>query len=148
MLEGVFRIALLVVLILVINFGLNFSQVYTMELAGQKMMHDLRMKVFSHLQELPISFFDKNPVGRLVTRLTNDIQNVHEMFTSVLINLLKDILLVIGNHHPSPSTQPGARLGLFFCYSPDLCHDPLLQPSSQGCVSGDPFEDCPDEFFF
>ncbi len=94
--EGVFRIAFLVVLILVINFGLNFSQVYTMELAGQKMMHDLRMKVFSHLQELPISFFDKNPVGRLVTRLTNDIQNVHEMFTSVLINLLKDILLVIG----------------------------------------------------
>jgi ABC-type multidrug transport system fused ATPase/permease subunit len=94
--EGVFRIAFLVVLILVINFGLNFSQVYTMELAGQKMMHDLRMKVFSHLQELPISFFDKNPVGRLVTRLTNDIQNVHEMFTSVLINLLKDILLLIG----------------------------------------------------
>jgi ATP-binding cassette subfamily B multidrug efflux pump len=94
--RGVFRIALLVVLILVIDFGLNFSQVYTMELAGQKMMHDLRMKVFSHLQGLPISFFDKNPVGRLVTRLTNDIQNIHEMFTSVLINLLKDILLVIG----------------------------------------------------
>jgi len=94
--EGVFRIGLLVILILVINFGLNFSQVYSMELAGQRMMHGLRMKVFSHLQELPVSFFDKNPVGRLVTRLTNDIQNVHEMFTSVLVNLLKDILLVIG----------------------------------------------------
>jgi ATP-binding cassette subfamily B multidrug efflux pump len=94
--EGVLDIALLVVLILVINFGLNFSQVYAMELAGQKMMHDLRMKVFTHVQELPVSFFDKNPVGRLVTRLTNDIQNVHEMFTSVLINLLKDILMVIG----------------------------------------------------
>jgi len=94
--EGVFRIALLVVFILIINFGLNFSQVYAMEVAGQKMMHDLRMKVFSHLQDLPVSFFDKNPVGRLVTRLTNDIQNVHEMFTSVLINLIKDILLLIG----------------------------------------------------
>ena len=94
--EGVFQIALLVVFILIINFGLNFSQVYAMEVAGQKMMHDLRMKVFSHLQDLPVSFFDKNPVGRLVTRLTNDIQNVHEMFTSVLINLVKDILLVIG----------------------------------------------------
>jgi ATP-binding cassette subfamily B multidrug efflux pump len=94
--EGVFHIALLVVFILIINFGLNFSQVYAMEVAGQKMMHDLRMKVFSHLQDLPVSFFDKNPVGRLVTRLTNDIQNVHEMFTSVLINLIKDILLVIG----------------------------------------------------
>src|SRR4030065_2127247 len=93
--EGVFRIALLVVFLLFINFGINFSQVYAMEVAGQKMMHDLRMKVFSHLQDLPVSFFDKNPVGRLVTRLTNDIQNVHEMFTSVLINLIKDILLLI-----------------------------------------------------
>jgi len=94
--EGVFRIALLVVFILVINFGISFSQVYAMEVAGQKMMHDLRMEVFSHLQDLPVSFFDKNPVGRLVTRLTNDIQNVHEMFTSVLINLVKDVLLFIG----------------------------------------------------
>src|SRR4030043_1529791 len=94
--EGVFKIALLGVFILIINFGLNFSQVYAMEVARQKMMHDLRMRVFSHLQDLPVSFFDKNPVGRLVTRLTNDIQNVHEMFTSVLITLIKDILLVIG----------------------------------------------------
>ena len=94
--KGVFRIALLVVLILIVNFGLNFAQVYTMEVAGQRMMHDLRMTVFSHLQNLSVSFFDKNPVGRLVTRLTNDIQNVHEMFTSVLINLTKDILLLIG----------------------------------------------------
>ena len=94
--KGVFHIGLLVIFILAINLGLNFSQVYAMELAGQRMMHGLRMKVFSHLQKLPVSFFDRNPVGRLVTRLTNDIQNVHEMFTSVLVNLLKDILLVIG----------------------------------------------------
>lgn len=95
-LRGVLGIALLVVLILMVHFGLNFFQVYTMEIAGQRMMHDLRMKVFSHLQGLSISFFDKNPVGRLVTRLTNDIQNVHEMFTSVLINLFRDVLLLIG----------------------------------------------------
>jgi ATP-binding cassette subfamily B protein/subfamily B ATP-binding cassette protein MsbA len=54
------------------------------------------MRVFSHLQDLPVSFFDRNPVGRLVTRLTNDVQNVHEMFTSVLIHLLKDVVLVFG----------------------------------------------------
>jgi ATP-binding cassette subfamily B multidrug efflux pump len=93
---GVLHIALLVVLILIVNFGLNFFQVYAMEVAGQRMMHDLRLKVFSHLQNLSVSFFDKNPVGRLVTRLTNDIQNVHEMFTSVLVNLFKDILLLVG----------------------------------------------------
>jgi ATP-binding cassette subfamily B multidrug efflux pump len=94
--KGVLHIALLVVLILIANFGLNFFQVYAMEVAGQKMMHDLRIKVFSHLQNLLVSFFDKNPVGRLVTRLTNDIENVHEMFTSIIINLSKDILLLIG----------------------------------------------------
>jgi len=94
--EGILRIALLVVFILIVHFGLNFLQVYAMEVAGQKTMHDLRMKVFSHLQNLSASFFDKNPVGRLVTRLTNDIQNVHEMFTSILINLFRDILLLIG----------------------------------------------------
>ena len=94
--RGVLHIALLLVLILVIHFGLNFLQVYAMEVAGQRMMHDLRMKVFTHLQNLSVSFFDKNPVGRLVTRLTNDIQNVHEMFASILINLFKDILLLIG----------------------------------------------------
>ena len=94
--KGVLHIALLVVFVLIAHFGLNFLQVYAMEVAGQKMMHDLRMKVFLHLQNLSVSFFDKNPVGRLVTRLTNDIQNVHEMFTSILINLFKDILLLIG----------------------------------------------------
>ena len=84
------------ILILAANFGLNFFQVYTMEMAGQRVMHDLGMKIFSHLQGFSVSFFDRNPVGRLVTRLTNDVQNVHEMFTSVLIYLLKDILLLLG----------------------------------------------------
>jgi len=93
---GVFRIACLVVLILIANFGLNFYQVYLMEVAGQRAMHDLRMRLFSHVQTLSVSFFDQNPVGRLVTRLTNDVQNVHEMFTAVLVYLLKDILLLIG----------------------------------------------------
>jgi ABC-type multidrug transport system fused ATPase/permease subunit len=94
--EGILYLALIIVFILAVHFGLNFVQVYAMEVAGQKMMHDLRMKAFSHLQNLPVSFFDRNPVGRLVTRLTNDIQNVHEMFTSVLINLFRDVVLLIG----------------------------------------------------
>ncbi|MGQ9509048.1 MAG: ABC transporter ATP-binding protein [Thermodesulfobacteriota bacterium] len=94
--QGVLILVLIMVGILALHFGLNFLQVYSMEIAGQRMMHDLRMKVFSHLQTLKTSFFDKNPVGRLVTRLTNDIQNVHEMFTSVLIYLFKDLILLLG----------------------------------------------------
>ena len=94
--EGILQIALFVLLIFAANFALNFFQVYAMELAGQRVMHDLRLRVFSHVEHLPVSFFDKNPVGRLVTRLTNDIQNIHEMFTSVLVYLLKDIVLLVG----------------------------------------------------
>ncbi len=93
---GVFRIAAVVLVILTVHFVLNFFQVYAMEVAGQRMMHGLRMKLFSHLQGLSVSFFDRNPVGRLVTRLTNDIQNIHEMFTSALIHLFKDLLLLFG----------------------------------------------------
>jgi len=94
--EGIFRIALLVVFILVAQFFLSFVQVYAMEMAGQKVMHDLRMKVFSHIQGFSVSFFDRNPVGRLVTRLTNDVQNINEMFISVLVYLFKDALLLVG----------------------------------------------------
>lgn len=94
--KGILLIAVLVVSILILNFGLNYFQIYTMELSCQRMVHDLRMALFSHLQGLSVAFFDRNPVGRLVTRLTNDIQNVHEMFTSVLIHLLKDAVLLVG----------------------------------------------------
>lgn len=94
--QGVLHLVLLMIGILAFHFGLNFFQVYTMEIAGQRMMHDLRMELFSHLQTLPTAFFEKNPVGRLVTRLTNDIQNVHEMFTSVLVYLFKDLILLLG----------------------------------------------------
>ena len=88
--------ALLVLGVAVAMFVLNFAQVMLMEYAGQRIMHSLRIKVFSHIQDQSIEFFSKNPVGRLVTRSTNDIQNMHEMFTSVLTFFFKDMFLVIG----------------------------------------------------
>jgi len=74
------------------TFGQNLLMVY----AGQHMMHDLRMNLFSHLQQMSLSFYDRNPVGRLVTRLTNDVQNLDEMFSSVVMTLLKDLVLLCG----------------------------------------------------
>jgi len=95
-LTGVTYAAIWLLLIVIISFFLNFIKVILMEVAGQKMMHDLRIKLFSHIQGLSIHFFTKNPVGRLVTRVTNDIQNMHEMFTSVLVFVLKDFFMLIG----------------------------------------------------
>jgi len=95
-LRGVLVIFLAFLAILITTFGFNFGQIYTVELIGQRIMHDLRMKIFSHLQNLSLSFFDNNPVGRLVTRATNDVENIHEMFTSIMINLFRDIFLLLG----------------------------------------------------
>ncbi len=83
-------------LIALVMYFFNAAQVIIMEYAGQKTMHDLRVRVFTHIQRQSIDFFSKSPVGRLVTRSTNDIQNMHEMFTSVLTFLFKDLFLIIG----------------------------------------------------
>ncbi|MBW1860675.1 MAG: ATP-binding cassette domain-containing protein, partial [Deltaproteobacteria bacterium] len=64
--------------------------------AGQGIMHDLRLSLFKHIQGLSLAFFTKNPVGRLVTRMTSDVQNMHEFFTSIITVLFKDVFLVLG----------------------------------------------------
>jgi len=75
---------------------LNYWEYYLLERSGQKMMLDIRMDLFDRIQGQAVRFFDRNPVGRLVTRATNDIENLNEMFKSVLITVFKDIFLLTG----------------------------------------------------
>lgn len=93
-LSGVTCAAIWLLGIVVISFFLNFINTLVMEYAGQRMMHDLRMALFSHIQRLSVTFFTRNPVGRLVTRVTSDTQNMHEMFTSVLVFVIKDLFML------------------------------------------------------
>lgn len=93
---GVSRIAGVFLLIIILSFGLNFLQKIIMEYTGYRMMNDLRLNLFDHIQHLSMSFFTQNPVGRLVTRVTNDIQNMHELFTSVISLVFKDLFLLVG----------------------------------------------------
>jgi ATP-binding cassette, subfamily B, multidrug efflux pump len=95
-LSGVKFIAGIFLIIVLINFVLNFFQVVIMEYTGQMIMHDLRMTLFHHIQQRSLSFFTKNPVGRLVTRVTNDVQNMNELFTSVITFVFKDLFLLLG----------------------------------------------------
>ncbi len=74
----------------------SFCQIMTLEWVGQSIMHTIRQRLFLHILELDMEFFNSHPTGRLVTRLTNDIQNMHEMFTSVIVTLFNDILRLIG----------------------------------------------------
>jgi len=75
-----------------LNFIASFIQVLLLEWIGQSVMHKLRQKLFAHLLYLDLAFFTTQPVGRLVTRITNDIQNMHEMFTSIMVTLFNDLL--------------------------------------------------------
>ena len=95
-LAGISYLAIIFLAIVLANFGLNFFQIMIMEYTGQMVMHDLRMTLFRHIQSLSVSFFNRNPVGRLVTRVTNDVQNMHELFTSVIVFVFKDLFLLLG----------------------------------------------------
>jgi ATP-binding cassette subfamily B protein len=94
--SGLAKIATVFLAIVFFNFILNFTQKMIMEYSGHMIMHDLRMKLFIHIQNLAIEFFTRNPVGRLVTRVTNDVQNMHELFTSVISLVFKDCFLLVG----------------------------------------------------
>ncbi len=94
--SGITQLSFLFLIIMLAGFGAQFCQIIVLEWAGQNMMHSLRRKLFIHTLHLPISFFNVTPVGRIVTRVTNDIQNMHEMFTSVVVTGVNDFIRLGG----------------------------------------------------
>ena len=95
-LVGIAQIAAIYVGLLCVSFFLDFLQTYYMQWTGQKVMFDLRSQIFRHLQRLHVAFFDKNPVGRLVTRVTTDVDALNEMFTSGVVAIFEDIFVLTG----------------------------------------------------
>jgi len=95
-LVGIAQIAAIYLGLLLVSFLFEFTQTYIMQWAGQKVMFDLRAQIFRHLQRLHIAFFDRNPVGRLVTRVTSDVDALNEMFTAGVVSIFEDIFVLIG----------------------------------------------------
>jgi ATP-binding cassette, subfamily B, multidrug efflux pump len=95
-LRGVAGIAAVYLLVLAIGFAARWFQTYLMQFVGQRAMYDLRMHIFSHVQRLPMSFFTRTPVGRLVTRITNDVDALNELITSGVVAIFGDIATLIG----------------------------------------------------
>jgi ATP-binding cassette subfamily B protein len=95
-LTGIAQIGGLYVGILFFTFTLEFIQTYLMQWTGQKVMFDLRKQIFRHLQHIHVAFFDKNPVGRLVTRVTTDVDALNEMFTSGVVSIFEDVFVLAG----------------------------------------------------
>jgi ATP-binding cassette, subfamily B, multidrug efflux pump len=92
---GIAQITAMYVGLLLFSFLLEFTQTYIMQWTGQKVMFDLRAQIFRHLQRLHISFFDKNPVGRLVTRVTSDVDALNEMFTAGVVSIVEDVFVLV-----------------------------------------------------
>jgi ATP-binding cassette subfamily B multidrug efflux pump len=86
----------LYLLAMVVGAGLQFVNTVLMAVTGQSAMRDLRSEVFGHIQQLHLGFFDRYPVGRLVTRATNDVENVSEMFSAGIVALVTDLLKMVG----------------------------------------------------
>jgi ATP-binding cassette subfamily B protein len=93
--NGITQLGLLYLGALLVTYLLEFLQTYTMQWTGQKIMFDLRSQIFRHLQRMSPAFFDHNPVGRLVTRVTSDVDALNEMFTSGVLAIFEDIFVLV-----------------------------------------------------
>jgi len=82
--------------VLLVAFLASYAQIYLMAYVGQRVMYDMRMEIFRHLQRKEVAYFDKNPVGRLMTRLTNDVEVLNEMFTSGAVAIFLDVFTLLG----------------------------------------------------
>jgi len=90
------RMGIYFVILVAAGFLFNLLQIYVLSYAGQYIIYNIRQQLFTHLQKLPLSYFDKNPIGRLVTRITNDTETLNDMYTNVLVTLLKDFAILLG----------------------------------------------------
>ena len=95
-LDGLDQIALLFLLILMASFVLEFVETYTMQMMGQRIMYELRMEIYGHLQRLDVRFYDRNPVGRLMTRVTTDVDALNDLFASGVVSAFRDVFTLLG----------------------------------------------------
>jgi len=95
-LAGLDTLAIVFFAVLVIAFAAEYAQTWTMQLTGQRIMFDLRMAIYGHLQRLDLRFYDRNPVGRLMTRVTSDVDVINDLFTSGVVTVFSDVFTLAG----------------------------------------------------
>ena len=91
-LAGLNGLAALYLAVLVAAFAAEYVQTWTMQLTGQRIMFDMRMGIYGHLQRLDLRYYDRNPVGRLMTRVTSDVDVLNDLFTSGVVTVFGDLL--------------------------------------------------------
>jgi ATP-binding cassette subfamily B protein len=94
--EGLNRLALVFLAVLIIAFVAEYAQTWLMQLTGQRIMFDMRMRIYGHLQRLDLRYYDRNPVGRLMTRVTSDVDALNDLFTSGVVTIFGDVFTLVG----------------------------------------------------
>lgn len=94
--HGLFIISVLYFVILLLGFVCNYTQTMMLQWTGQQIIYNIRQEVFEHIQALSLRFFDVTPVGRIVTRVTNDVESLNEMYTNILVKLFKNTIKIVG----------------------------------------------------
>lgn len=94
--SGIVRIGILYIVVLVLNLVATFTQTWVLQLTGQNIIYSIREQMFRHIHSLPLRYFDTHPVGRIVTRVTNDVEGLHEMYSRILIRLFRNAVKIIG----------------------------------------------------
>jgi ATP-binding cassette, subfamily B, multidrug efflux pump len=95
-LAGLDRIALAFLAILFASFSLEFLQTWMLQTTGQRIMFDMRLQIYRHLQQLDVQFYDRNPVGRLMTRVTTDVDVLNDLFTAGVVSIFGDVFMLAG----------------------------------------------------
>ncbi|HXD74322.1 MAG TPA: ABC transporter ATP-binding protein [Vicinamibacterales bacterium] len=95
-LEGLDTLALVFLAVVAGGFAAEYLQTWTLQMTGQRIMFDLRMTIYTHLQQLDVQYYDRNPVGRLMTRVTSDVDAINDMFTSGVVTIFGDFFSLIG----------------------------------------------------
>src|SRR5690625_4206385 len=94
--QGINRVSFYFFITILFTFLFNYLQIYLLNYTGQRIIFNIREEVFNHILNLSVAYFDKNPIGRLVTRLTNYTEALNEMYSSFLLNLFKDVFTLVG----------------------------------------------------
>src|SRR3954453_1312310 len=94
--SGLTAVSIVYFAVLALAFCALYAQGYVLQLMGQYIIKDMREQIFGHLQRLPLAFYDRNPIGRLVTRVTTDVDALNEMFTAGLVSIFGDLMLLSG----------------------------------------------------
>ncbi len=94
--DGLVRLSWIYLGLLAVSYAIRYAHLYFTQLLGQRIMHDMRGEIFAHLQRLHIGYFDRNPVGRVMTRLTSDVETLNQLFTSGIVSIFGDVVTLVG----------------------------------------------------